>query len=165
MTIHQQLDQALHNIQPAGAPDGSLVTLSVPSGEWHLQVIQSDSLACSLQSITWKTPITQDWSWTQHRQLAENLAARLHYLLEPIALVEGEPSTSTLQLRSAPPHQSDQERCYYELICKPGIVDLRRFRKQAGSVRQSAVMMMTREVITRIISDTSTAVEAGGSPK
>ena len=82
------------------------------------------------------------------------LSARLTYLLEPIAPIESDGESCSVQMRSNPPHRDDDGTRYYELLMRRGgSISLRRWQSQPGQCRQQIPAELTREVIVRLAGD------------
>jgi hypothetical protein len=63
-----------------------------------------------------------------------------------------------VQMRSSPPNQGDQGTFYYELVVRRGAIDLCRYQKTPGDVRQTVPATVTREVLQRLAEDFVAAV-------
>ena len=123
-------------------------------GEWELVVEQAAALAYSLSSLAVACPRLRHKDNQQLKHISEQIADRLQYLLEPIALIECDLEAATMQVRSDPPSQADdQSRCYYELLVKQQGLLLKRFRTAAGNARQPIAMTLTAEQIRRLCND------------
>ena len=123
-------------------------------GEWELVVEQADALAFSLSSLAVASPDLRNKEQSQLKQISQQLADRLQYLLEPIALIECDLETATMQVRSDPPSEDeDQSRCYYELLVKQQGLVLKRFRTASGAKREPIAMTLTAEQIRRLCND------------
>jgi len=92
------------------------------------------------------------------RDVSQKLAARLTYLLEPIAPVEVDAQQCVVQLRSNPPQRDEQGTSYYELLVRQGgELSLRRWTKEPGDVRRPLAAHVTREVLLRLAGDFAAA--------
>jgi hypothetical protein len=58
-----------------------------------------------------------------------------------------------VQLRSNPPEQNDQGTFYYELVVRQGAIELCRYQKATGDVRQTVPATVTLEVLERLAED------------
>jgi len=118
-----------------------------------------DKIACAFEHFTLKTDKLADASLEELKSLSENLSSRLTYLLEPISPIEFDPDGCVVQMRSNPPQKDEQEISYYELLVKRGgQLALRRHRKVASDSRVDVSANVTREVLQRLASDFSAAV-------
>ena len=113
-----------------------------------------DRLACGLQALRLETAELADASIERLRSLGEALSGRLTYLLEPIAPIEVDAESCTVQLRSSPPHREDDQTSYYELVVRRGgSIGLQRFRAASGQQREPIAAQLTREVLLRLVGD------------
>ncbi len=93
-------------------------------------------------------------------RIGKAVAARLTYLMEPIAPIEIDAAACVVQLRSNPPQRDDDGRSYYELIVRRGgEIALTRYRKESGDARRQIAATVTREVLLRLVSDFSVVLE------
>jgi len=91
-------------------------------------------------------------------QIAANLAKRLTYLLEPISPIETDADQCVVQMRSNPPRKNEHRTSYYELqVRRGGTINLCRYEKLPGDVRQQVPIHVTREVFRHLIDDFSAA--------
>lgn len=133
------------------------VTADSNLGEWELVVEQVDGLACALSSLAVSCSQLKSYSSDQLQELSTSIADRLQYLLEPIRLIECDPTT--MQVRSDPPStENDQSRHYYELLVKNNGLSLRRYQANSGQPRQPIAMSFTREVLRRLCNDLEDAI-------
>ncbi|HEX3726104.1 MAG TPA: hypothetical protein VHV08_07665, partial [Pirellulales bacterium] len=92
------------------------------------------------------------------RNTAEQLAARLTYLLEPISPVEIDDQRCIVQMRSSPPQREPDRTTYYELLVdRGGRISLSRYARPRGQTRELIPAQVTREVLLRLASDFSAA--------
>jgi len=125
-------------------------------------LLAAESLACAFERLdvvndAWKTaPLAEV------KRIAEALAGRLNYLLEPIRTIETDTDTCTVQMRSLPPRKADDgTRTYYELqVCGGGKLSLCRYVKQPDQTRRAVPVQVTREVFRQLTAD---FVEAAAS--
>ncbi len=136
-------------------------------GTARCEIEAGDSLACSLKSVEYSSTALEQLAEKELRELADQLAGRLTYLLEPICTIEADPDL--VQMRSQPPAHdaADGSRSYFELLARPGQLRLVRYHKQAGQPRQSTAMQLTHEAVARLLLDfdlATEAVTAAGTP-
>ena len=90
--------------------------------------------------------------------IAAALAKRLTYLLEPISPIETDQDQCIVQMRSSPPSKGDDGTTYYELLVRRGgELELVRFRKIPGQLRETIPATLTREVFLRLTTDLASA--------
>lgn len=128
------------------------------------RLLAVESIACAFAQLdvvneAWKTaPLAK------LKQIAEQLAGRLNYLLEPIRTIETDVDTCTIQMRSLPPRKADDgTRTYYELqVGGGGKLSLCRYAKEPEQPRHTIPVQVTREVFGRLIAD---FVDVAGSAR
>ena len=131
-------------------------TLNLGHGEIRIScaVRSFEQLACELDGIRFEIPRLTSCPPETLAGLSEQLCDQLSYLLEPITPIEFDAQRSESQNRSNPPACDGQRtRRYYELLVRPGEIVLARYEKPGGLPRQSISMMLTREVLLRLLAD------------
>ena len=92
------------------------------------------------------------------KRIAEQLSAKLTYLLEPISPIETDAHGCVVQMRSNPPQKEADRTSYYELlVSRSGELSIRRYTRTAGQTRQTIPTQLTREVLCRLAGDLSEA--------
>lgn len=147
--LAQALDLQLQNFSPPG-------TLNLTHGENSIACIvrSNEKLACELEGITFQIPHLSNCPQEGLVDLSEKICAQLNYLLEPISPIEFDAERSVSQNRSNPPAYDEQQtRQYYELLVRPGVIALARYEKHVGNAREQVSMMLTHEVLARLLAD------------
>src|SRR3954468_7786036 len=147
MKLQNQFEQELLNLR-----DGGPATVAANNSPRHLScdVVERNSLAVSFNQLSLATTELASVDGAKLERLGKDLAARLTYLMEPIAPIEIDSAACVMQLRSNPPQRDDDGRSYYELIVRRGgVIALTRFRKESGNTRQRIAATVTREVLLR----------------
>jgi hypothetical protein len=125
------------------------------------EVLELNPLACSVARLSVEDPTLATLDTPGLKKVAEALASRLTYLLEPIRTIEVDSDRCVVQLRSNPPHTEEGRTTYYELIVRsPGSIGLARYAKQSGEARQLVPATFTREVLARLVTDFCRASES-----
>ena len=152
MSLKLEIEQELVRVQALGA--GGLLAIDLPSGRLEVVLTAVDAIGCAFETCTFTTPQLAGATIESLKKLSAALTARLSYLLEPISLIEADALSSTVQLRSSPPQQSDDGRSYYELVVtKGGHLQLCRYLKATGQMRQIVPAQVTRQVLARLGED------------
>ena len=152
MSLSQHLERQLDRIGD-GTVD-SLAKLETPHGRLEFKVVEANGLACAFEWIRHQGNWLDDLHEGQMRQLGDWLAKRIHYLFEPLRMIELDSVSRTLQMRSTSPTFQTDERTYFELTISPlGGITMRRFTKTAGSPRKNVAATVTREVLMRLCDD------------
>ena len=139
------------NKQHGGAP--CQLKMHTPEGDLaaHLETI--DQLACSFTLLQLQADKIAAVTIDELSAIAADLSSRLSYLLESISPVEIDHDMCIVQLRSNPPEQNSQDTFYYELVVRQGAIELCRYQKSPGDVRQTVAATVTREVLERLGED------------
>jgi hypothetical protein len=125
----------------------------------HLQVgcelLAVESMACAFAHLEVGNDAWRSAPLEQVKRIAESLAGRLTYLLEPIRTIETDVDACTVQMRSLPPRKADDgTRTYYELqVIGGGKLSLCRYVKEPGETRRAVPVQVTREVFRQLITD------------
>ena len=147
--INNELDRLI--AQHGGAP--CQLKLATPAGELTAQLETVGPLACSFTSLQLQADNLATASIDELTAIANDLSSRVSYLLESISPVEIDSDRCIVQMRSSPPEQGDRGTFYYELVVRRGAIELCRFQKAPGDVRQIVPATVTREVLRRLAED------------
>lgn len=155
MNIIAKLEQEMAGLSQFSSGDH---TLEASAGGVSLscRLVALDTLACAFSALSVQSPALAARSGDQLKKLAESLAAKLNYLLEPIRPIEHD--AEMVQLRSDPPQKTPDRTTYYELlVAKRGELILTRYSRPAGQVREVIPAQVTREVLLRLAGDLAAA--------
>ncbi|QDU54194.1 hypothetical protein [Aeoliella mucimassa] len=119
-----------------------------------------DSLGVSIHRLELQSTKLTGRSPERLREVADNLARRVSYLLEAIAPIEIDDQACTIQMRSTPPYRKENATSYYEVLVTAGGISLRRFSKSRGTARQPEPFDLTRQVLYRLVDDFVAAAES-----
>lgn len=157
MTLKQQLGQSLDGLSLFSSGAQSVV-LTEGQQELTCDLAALDTLACSFTRLVLRSPTLMNKSAAELKSIAETLAAKLTYLLEPISPIETDATGCTVQMRSNPPQKDADRTSYYELlVARAGELSLVRFSRAAGAAREIVPAHVTREVLCRLVGDLSDA--------
>jgi hypothetical protein len=166
MTLAIEIQNVLSG-WPAFAEGTRSLIVESPAGRLSCEMTALDLLACSFTDFTWSGVALAGAGLGQLKRVAEQLARRLTYLLEPIAVLEADPLVGVVQLRSSPPQRDAAGATYYELLAsREGSLHLSRFHRAPGQPRSAIAAQVTREVLGRLAGDfaAATSPEAIASP-
>jgi hypothetical protein len=153
VSLTSQFEQALrHAVAPA--------TLQIDEADDRVvcRVEELDSIGGAMLELRLETPRLASVSTDQLSKLGSELAAKLNYLMEPIAPIEVDADRCTMQLRSRPPRKSEASTSYFEvLVTAGGSIALVRYDKAKGARRERIPMLLTREVMARLVDDFDSA--------
>jgi len=122
--------------------------------ELSIDLVALDSLACAFERLALRSTKLAGASVDKLKRVAENLSARITYLLEPVQPIEVDPEQCVVQLRSVPPQKEDDKTSYYELLVqRSGEISLTRYESAAGQGRVPIAAQVTREVLSRLVED------------
>ena len=151
MTLQKQFEQELSN---SGGSGSATVAANHGPRQLTCDIVEQNALAVSFNQLQLATAELASAAAPELERIGKALAARLTYLMEPIAPIEIDAAACTVQLRSSPPQRDDDGRSYYELIVRRGgEITLTRFRKENGGARRQIAATVTREVLLRLVGD------------
>ncbi len=146
LLIHQQLDTLAHQ-----AIHGGQLVFSFDKGNGQCDLESVDRIGCAVRNIVL---CYQPIDATTVSKLANQLSQKLHYLVEPLRVIEVDIAATTAQLRSDPPSRSSSgTRTYYELLVGRDRMELVRYEAAAGQTRARITMHLTREILVRLLED------------
>jgi hypothetical protein len=158
MTLQNQFEQEISKLGSGGP---AVLAVNDPPRQLNCDVVERNSLAVSFNQLRLTTPELGSAGAADLERIGKALAARLTYLMEPIAPIEIDAASCVVQLRSNPPHRDDDSRSYYELIVRRGgEIALSRFRKENSDARRPIAVNVTREVLLRLVGDFCTVLES-----
>ena len=151
MTLQKQFQ---HEVIQLGSGGAAMVAVNDSPRQLTCDVVERNSLAVSFNQLRLATTELASADATKLESIGKALAARLTYLMEPIAPIEIDAGACVVQLRSNPPQRDDDGRSYYELMVRRGgEIALTRYRKENGGARQQVAATVTREVLVRLVGD------------
>ena len=149
MTLQKQFEQEL--VQLGSGGKATVAVIDAPR-QLTCDVAECNSLAVSFNQLRLATTELATADSSELESIGKTLAARLTYLMEPIAPIEIDSAACVVQLRSNPPQRDDDGRSYYELLVRRGgEIALTRYRKENGGARQQIAATVTREVLLRLV--------------
>lgn len=155
MSLASDLIHELNRAAQAGctlaAPQA--IAVPVPGGNVSAQLVAIDSIGCSFIQLACRIDRLAQASIDDLKQVADQLAQRVTYLLEPIQPVEVDRDQCVVQLRSKPPRQGDDGSRYYEVLARRGELVLARWQQPRGAARQVIPADVTREVFVHLATD------------
>lgn len=152
MSLKTRLTKELDALASLAGSGGAcqLLRLDVDGGRLEAEMTAVDQLACAFDRTAYVTDKRANASVDDLKQLAEDLASRLTYLLETISPVEIDKEECIVQMRSNPPQKDDDGTKYYELVVSRSEISLCRYAKTPGQPRQLVSASVTREVFARL---------------
>lgn len=157
MSLVATVRSALAALGPPGSGPHAL-DVSTGGQRFQAELETIDTLACAFTAFELSADALAAAPIERLKRVAESLAARLTYLLEPIRPIEVDPEQCVVQLRSSPPQKDEHWVSYYELLVRRGgRVSLVRYAKDKGQPRRVVAAQVTREVFLRLVGDFSAA--------
>jgi hypothetical protein len=151
MKLHTEFERELANLGHGGA---ATLAVEVQPRRLTCDIVERNTLAVSFNVLRLSTAELASADAARLEWIGKALAAKLTYLMEPIAPIEIDADACVVQLRSSPPQRDDDGRSYYELLVRRGgEIALSRFRKDNGNARQPISATVTREVLQRLVGD------------
>ena len=152
MSLSQQLKSQLDRASN-GLADSTIQT-DTDCGRLGIKLAEVNKLACDFEWIRYHDDRFATLNESQLRQVGAWLEKRVNYLFEPLAVIELDNVSRTLQMRSASPTRQAGSIVYFELALSPRSgVTMRRLVKTPGSRRQCIPATVTREVLLRLCED------------
>ena len=156
MSLSTQFEQQLRT---AGAGPTNLAARE--GGEAVVcELAAVDSLGVSVLKLEYTSKSLSALSAEKLRDVADDLAKRVSYLLEAIAPIEIDDEACTIQMRSKPPHRAENATSYYEVLVTAGKISLKRYSKAKKAIREPEPFDLTRQVLCRVIDDFAAAAAA-----
>jgi hypothetical protein len=151
----------LDELRASAGQGGRSISVSEGQRVVRCEAAQCDPLAVTIEDLALDTPELANATIPQLQAASRDLAARVNYLLEPIAPIETDATGCTVQMRSNPPQKDDNGWRYYELLLRRGgSAALCRYEKQPGQPRIRVPAALTHEVVGRLVDDFSTTVDS-----
>lgn len=135
---------------------GGQLVVADGAGSLHVDLTGIDRLGCEFTDFAYETSALASLNTADLKKLGNRVAAALHYLTEPIQVIEIDGHAGVAQLRSTAPVMVPSGARYYEVLVKRGgSLSIRRYEAAAGQSRQSIPAIVTREVFHRLADDFS----------
>jgi len=155
MTFGEKIQEKLAEWRPAGGTRAKLTIADDKIG-WTttLTAERNDELGCLVWELNWlRTAATG--SESDLKAWATQVAGRITGLVEPLKVVEVDPSRNEAILRSAKVTQRAAVVLYYEALLQgTGNVTLRRYQAhQDNSQRQQVAFALTHETLARVVDE------------
>ena len=159
MTLQEKIAAELSRLDASGAlaSGPQHVAVEYDARQLQCEIETLDRLGCAVSRLNIASPALAAASLERLQSVGQALAARLTYLLEPIAVLECDADEQTVQMRSQPPQRQNRQTYYYELLVGRGRLELRRYVKDPDQRRRCVAAHLTREVLLRLTGDLAAA--------
>lgn len=156
MSYHDDIKLALNSAVVAGGRD---LRAKADNGTLVVAIDNADTMSVAFTSFVFQTDKLASAETAQLSKIADQLAGKLTYLLEPLRVIEIDGQQGAVQMRSHPPYQREQQTRYYEvLVQRGGSISLVRYERQPGEPRTPIAATVTEEVFYRLADDFAAAV-------
>jgi hypothetical protein len=156
MNYSDTIEQELNRL---GAAGGGTLSVAAPHGQLRSMLSSVDPLAVAFELFEFSSARLAQMDPAQLTSVADRLASKLTYLLEPLRVIEVDGDAGAVQMRSHPPHQQERLARYYEvLVQRSGSISLVRYERRPGQPRAAILAAVTREVFHRLADDFAQAV-------
>lgn len=121
-----------------------------------LELTAVDRLSCALSELRLDAPHLSAAGFPALQAWAQQLCARITYLLEQIGPIEFDPATGTVLVRSDPPDAQSAGNLYYEILLQSqgsGQFTIRRYQSSKGTGRTPVDLYLTHEVLDKLVND------------
>jgi hypothetical protein len=154
MSLSQKIVAALDAAQTPGAVPGA-VAASEGGHDLTIDVTACGPVGFAFSKLAFSTPDRAGLAPEALRDWADRLASRITYLMEPLVVVEHDPLSGEVELRSELPTARGAVRSYYEIVLShEARLSLSRVAfDDASRHRHPAHCQMTREVLERLTDD------------
>jgi hypothetical protein len=156
MSYHDEISLALNSAVIGGGRD---LRARADNGTLEVVIANADTMSVAFTSFVFSTDRLATSDTAQLSRIADQLASKLTYLLEPLRIVEVDGNAGAVQMRSHPPYQRDKQTKYYEvLVQRGGSISLVRYERLPGEPRKAIAANVTEEVFYRLADDFAAAV-------
>jgi hypothetical protein len=156
MSYHDEISLALNAAAIAGSKD---LRAQADNGMLEVVIASADTMSVAFTAFAFHSDRLASAETAKLSRIADVLASKLTYLLEPLRVVEVDGNAGAVQMRSHPPYQRDKQTKYYEvLVQRGGAISLVRYERLPGEPRQPIAAHVTEEVFYRLADDFAAAV-------
>jgi hypothetical protein len=158
MNCGRQLVSEIRKLDGYAGPQVRTVAVSGPAGiDLAVDLSAADSMSCSCREIRMRVPSLAGAGADVLKKWAEDLCARITYLLEQLGPLEIDANGRQVLIRSKSPDCREDARTFYEILLQSqgaGVFTLRRYRRDdASSVRTHVDLRTTYEVLEKLADD------------
>jgi hypothetical protein len=155
MSYHSDIELALNSAVVAGGRD---LRAHADSGALEAMIDKADTMSVAFLSFVFQSDKLAGAETPKLSRIADQLASKLTYLLEPLRVIEIDGQAGAVQMRSHPPYQREHTRYYEVLVQRGGSISLVRYERQPGQGRTPIAATVTEEVFYRLADDFAAAV-------
>lgn len=156
MSLQEQITGSLSQLKGFAWEAPQTVACSADGGPAvEVDFTAVESLGCAFRELRVSSEEFRGKPFEDLKTWAEQICRRVTYLLEPMGILELDPQSQVVLVRSTPPAKSGAETAYYEMrISAPGSLNLRRCTRTGHEgAPQICDIQVTREVLLKLIDD------------
>jgi hypothetical protein len=158
MTCGRQLTNDIRKLAGYAGPMPKTIAVSGPAGvDLAVDVTAADSMSCSCREFRMRVPALSGAGPDVLKKWAEDLCARVTYLLEQIGPLEIDIEGKQVLIRSKAPDKRDNATAFYEILLQSqgaGLFTLRRYRRDGKSApREHVDLRTTHELLEKLADD------------
>ena len=157
--LHRHIEEAIRLQIPCGTR-GS-IELQVRPWTFQIQIQDSDRLSLMIQHLTLRVHLSSsdEASWDRFLRWVMTWVEHIHYLAEPLAIVEQEPREWKILVRSTPPSPwPGGQMQYHEIWWKGGneqwMADWSRIGVEVSDARKEIAWIVPRSQMIQCFYDT-----------
>jgi hypothetical protein len=158
MSYHKDISRDLNAAVVAGY---DALRATAGHGVLEVKVTKADTMSVAFTSFVFSSDRLAGIDTTALTRIADQLASKLTYLLEPLRVIEVDGDAGAVQMRSHPPYQQQQTRYYEVLVQRGGSLSLVRYERLPGEPRKPIAATVTQEVFYRLADDFAAAAQVG----
>jgi hypothetical protein len=158
MTCGRQLINEVRKLSGLSGHTPKTAAVSVAGGiDLAVDALAVDSMSCSLREIRMRVPGLNGAGVDILKKWANDLCARVTYLLEQLGPLEIDTHGKQVLIRSAAPDQRDDAKSFYEVLLQSqgaGVFTLRRYRRDnTSNSREHVELRTTLELLEKLADD------------
>lgn len=165
MTCGRQLANEVRKLAGHLGTVPKTVAVSGPDGvDLAVDLTAADSLSCSCREIRMRVPALSGAGPDVLKKWADDLCARITYLLEQLGPIEVDAQGKQVLIRSKSPDKRDNSTTFYEVLLQSqgaGLFTLRRYRRDSQSApREHVDLRTTHELLEKLADDLVATIPA-----
>jgi len=158
MTCGRQLTNEVRKLAGHVGPVPKTIAVSGPGGvDLAVDITAADSMSCSCREVRMRVPNLSGAGSDVLKKWAQDLCARVTYLLEQLGPLEIDVEGKQVLIRSKSPDKRDDATAFYEILLQSqdaGVFTLRRYRRDGhGAAREHVDLRTTHELLEKLADD------------
>jgi hypothetical protein len=164
MTSGKQLIGEIRKLAGHLGQGAKTVAVGGPDGiDLAVDVTAADSMSCSCREIRMRVPKLNGVAADVLKKWAQDLCARITYLMEPLGPLEIDVDARQVLIRSKSPDKRDSATTFYEVLLQSqgaGVFTLRRYRRADAGPREHVDLRTTHELLEKLADDLVATIPA-----